>query len=62
MNPGVNFETSMVVPLGMLFTLVKRQVRQGSSKSGRLVGIPSMSTFLVISLSWKQRHEKNADE
>ena len=37
----------MVVPVGILFALVKRQIGQGSSKSGRFVGIPFMSTFIV---------------
>ena len=51
MNPGANFETSMVGPLGILVTLVKRQIWQGSSKAGIFVGIPHMSTFIAIGVS-----------
>ena len=50
-NPGGNLETSMVGPLGILVALVKRQIGQGSSNSGRFSGRPSMSPFLAISFS-----------
>ena len=48
MNPGANFETSVVGPLGILVALVKRQIIQGSSNSGRLSERPSMSPFIAI--------------
>ena len=48
MNPGANLEMSMVGPLGILFALVKRKIRQGYSKSGIFVGTSSMSPFLAI--------------
>ena len=48
MNPGVNFETSVVGPLVILVALVKRQIGQGSYNSGRFSGRPSMSPFLAI--------------
>ena len=48
MNTGANFETSVVGPLGILFALVKRQIGQGYSNSGRFSGRPSMSPFLAI--------------
>ena len=51
MNSGANFETSMVVPLGVLVALVKRQTDQGSSKSGTFVGRPFTSTFLSFILA-----------
>ena len=51
MNPGANFETSVVGPLEILVALVKRQIGQGSSNSGRFSGRPSMSPFLAICFS-----------
>ena len=51
MNPGEDFETSVVGPLGILVALVKRYIGQGSSNSGRFFGRPSMSRFLAIRLS-----------
>ena len=48
MNPGENFETSVVGPLRILAALVKIQIGQGSSNSGRFSGRPSMSPFLAI--------------
>ena len=51
MNPGVKFETSMVGPLGILVALVKRQMGQGSSNSGKFSGRPFMSPFLAIDFS-----------
>ena len=47
-NPGEMFETSMFVPLRILVDLVKRQVYQGSYKSGKFVVIPSTSPCIVI--------------
>ena len=38
----------MVVPLGILFALVNKQIGQGYYKSGRIVGRPSMSPFLSV--------------
>ena len=49
MNQGVDFETSVVGPLGILVSLVKRQICQVSSKSGRFFGRPFMSPFIAIS-------------
>ena len=51
MNPGENFETSVVGPLGVLVSLFKRKIGQGSSNSGRFSGRPSMSPFLAIRFS-----------
>ena len=51
MNPGANFELSMVRPMGILFALVGRKIGQGYSKSGIFVGRPSMSPFLAIIFS-----------
>ena len=51
MNPGEIFGTSVVGPLGFLVSLVKRQIGQGSSNSGRFSGIPSMINFLAIRFS-----------
>ena len=48
MKPGVNLETSMVGPLVILVALVKIQIGQGYSKSGKFSGRPSMSPFLAI--------------
>ena len=53
MKPGEKFETSMVGPLGVLVALFKRNIWQGSFKSGIFVGRPSMSPFLEISFSLK---------
>ena len=52
MNAGGNFETSVVVLLGILVALVKRQIGQGSSDSERFSGRPSMSSSLDIFFSW----------
>ena len=43
------FEASVVGPLGILVALVKRNIGQGSSKSGIFSGITSMIPFLEIS-------------
>ena len=51
MNPGANFDTSVVGPLGILSDLVKRQIGQGSSNSGRFYGRHYMSPFLAICFS-----------
>ena len=51
MNPGANFETSVVGPLEILVALVKRQIGQGSSNSGIFSVKPSMSHFLAIRFS-----------
>ena len=51
MNPGANFETLVVGPLGILVALVKRQIGQGSSNSERFSGILSMSPFTAIRFS-----------
>ena len=51
MNPGVNLETSMVGPVEILFVLVRIQIVQGSTKSGRFFGRHSMSPFLAIGFS-----------
>ena len=51
MNPGANFETSGVAPLGILFYFFKRQIYQGLSKSGIFVGRHFRSPFLDISFS-----------
>ena len=48
MNPGANFETSMVRSMGILVALVKRQIGQGYYKSGRFVRRQLMSTFITI--------------
>ena len=46
-----NFYTSVVGPLGILVALVRRKIRQGSSKSGIFSGRPYMRPFLVILFS-----------
>ena len=51
MSPGGNFEVSVVGPLGILFALLKRKICRGSYKSGRFVGIPSMSPIPAICFS-----------
>ena len=51
MNPGANFETSVVRSLGILVALVKRQIGQGYSNSGIFSGRPSMSPFIAICFS-----------
>ena len=51
MNPGGNFETLVVGPLGILVSLVKIQIGQGFSNSGRFSRRPSMRPFLAISFS-----------
>ena len=51
MNPGANFETSVVGPLGILVALVKIQIGQVSSNSGKLVGRPLKIPFLAICFS-----------
>ena len=51
MNPGANFETSVVGPLGILVALVNRQIGQGSYNPGIFSGSPSMSPFLAIRFS-----------
>ena len=51
MNPGANFDTSMVGTLVILGALVIRQIGQGSSNLGRFSGRPSMSPFIAISFS-----------
>ena len=48
MNPGENFQTSVVGPLEILVALVKRQIGQGYSNSGRFSGRTSISPFLAI--------------
>ena len=48
MNPGENFETSVVGPLGILVALVKIKIGQGSYNSGIFSGRLSMSPFLAI--------------
>ena len=51
MNPGVNFETSMVKPLCILVVMVKRQIGKGSFELGRFIGRPFVSPFIVIIFS-----------
>ena len=48
MNPGGDFETSVVVNLVILVTLVKRKIGKDYYKSGILAGRPSISPFLSI--------------
>ena len=48
MNPGANFETSMVVPLVILVALLKIKIGQDYYRSGIFVGIPAMCHFLAI--------------
>ena len=48
MNPGANLETSVVGPMGILDSLVNRQIWHGSSKSRWFSGITPTSTFLAI--------------
>ena len=52
MNPRETLEGSIVVPLGILFALVKRKIWQGSSKSGRFLGDPLLVPFLPFVLAW----------
>ena len=60
MNPGENFETSMVGPLVMLSALVKRKIGRGYSESGRFVGRPSMTNlpaiFFGLSIQTRPKH------
>ena len=51
MNPGENFETSVVGPLETLVPLVKILIGQGSSNLGIFSGRPSMSPFLATRFS-----------
>ena len=51
MNPGENFETSVVGTLVFLVDLVRRKIGQVSYKSGRFVGEPYTSPFLAIIFS-----------
>ena len=51
MNPGANFETSMVASMAILVALVNRQIRQGFYKLGRFVVRPFMSNFISIFIS-----------
>ena len=51
MNPEEIFDISVVGPLVILVALVKRQIGQGSSNSGRFSGRPSMSPFIAIRFS-----------
>ena len=51
MKQGENVDISVVGPLGILVTLVNRQIGQGSSKSEIISGRPSMSPFLAINFS-----------
>ena len=51
MNPGANFETSVVGPLEILVALVKRQIGKGYSNSGIFSRRPSKSPFLAINFS-----------
>ena len=51
MNPGGEFEASMVGPLVILVVLVVRQIVKGSSKSGIFLGMPFVSHFLVVCFS-----------
>ena len=51
MNPGEIFERSMIGPLGILVDLVKRQIEQVYSKSGKCFGRTYMSPFIDISSS-----------
>ena len=48
MNPGANFDASMVGPLVILVALVNIEMGQVSSKSRRFVGRHSMSPFLPV--------------
>ena len=50
MNPGANFETSVVGLLGILVALVKRQIGRGSSNSRRFSGRTSMGFFFSFVL------------
>ena len=43
-----NFETPMLVPLGIVVDLVKRQIGQGCSKSGIFVMRPLMITSFAV--------------
>ena len=52
MNPGANFVTSVVGPLGILAALVIRQICQGSSNSRRFYGRPPQVLFLRLFLVW----------
>ena len=47
------FEISMIGPKEVLVALIKRQIGQASSNSGRFVVRTSMSTFIVTFLSWQ---------
>ena len=51
MNPGGDFETSIVGPLGILVALVSRKIGQGYSDSGNFSGRTSMIPFLAIRFS-----------
>ena len=51
MNPGENYKTSIVGPMGILVALVKRKIGQGYSKSWRFSGRPYIITFIFICIS-----------
>ena len=51
MNPAGDFKTSVVGPLIILVAVAKRQIGRGYFMSGRSIGRPSMSPFLVIRFS-----------
>ena len=48
MNPGANFETSVVGPLEILVALVNRQIGQSYSNSGRFAITTFMSPLFAI--------------
>ena len=48
MNPGANFETSILGPLVILVDLLKIYIGQGSSKSGKFVIRPFISPLFNI--------------
>ena len=50
-EPRGNFESSVVRPLGILTSLVKRQIGYSYYKSGIFYGRPSMSPFIYILFS-----------
>ena len=62
MNPGRDFETSMVGPIGILVALVKRKIGQGYSKLGKFLGDISRVLYLLSVLAYKLIYEQSSVE
>ena len=60
MKPGKNLKKSVVGPRIILASLVKIKIGQGSSKSGRFFGIPSISPIIdnifILEIKTRPKH------